>query len=90
VFDYVEYYYQEPSESDIQGAKKVNITEVHSHPMVFCNVWISFKKYPSIKLLKMRQNAQNSGKTVKRIAAIASKTAAEMYGLEILAQKFRR
>jgi prephenate dehydratase len=32
---------------------------------------------------------QNSGKQLKGIAAIASKTAAEMYGLEILAPEIQ-
>jgi prephenate dehydratase len=51
------------------------------------------KKYPSIKLVEDKdgRNARRiQEKQLKGIAAIASKTAAEMYGLEILAQKFRR
>jgi prephenate dehydratase len=49
------------------------------------------KKYPSIKLkTRIRQKPPAEfRKTVKRIAAIASKTAAEMYGLEILAPEIQ-
>jgi prephenate dehydratase len=49
------------------------------------------KKYPSIKLkTRIRQKPPaNSGKQLKGIAAIASKTAAEMYGLEILAPEIQ-
>jgi prephenate dehydratase len=35
------------------------------------------------------ETPQNSGKQLKGIAAIASKTAAEMYGLEILAPEIQ-
>ena len=65
-----------------------DIEEVHSHPMALLQCTKFFKKYPQIKLIESEDTALfakkiNENKT-NRVGAIASKEAAEIYGLEIL------
>jgi prephenate dehydratase len=73
----------------LKGQKMEDITEVHSHPMALLQCMEFLKKYPNIKLVEDKDTAETARriqeKQLKGIAAIASKTASEMYGLEILA-----
>ncbi|MFT4756871.1 MAG: prephenate dehydratase [Vicingaceae bacterium] len=73
----------------LKGQKMEDITEVHSHPMALLQCMDFLKKYPNIKLVEDKDTAETARriqeKQLKGIAAIASKTASEMYGLEILA-----
>jgi prephenate dehydratase len=77
----------------LKGQKVEDITEVHSHPMALLQCMDFLKKYPSIKLVEDKDTAETARriqeKQLKGIAAIASKTAAEMYGLEILAPEIQ-
>jgi prephenate dehydratase len=72
----------------LQGQKIEDILEVHSHPMALLQCMEFLKKYPNIKLVEDKDTAETARriheKQLKSIAAIASKTAATMYGLEIL------
>ena len=77
----------------LKGQKIEDITEVHSHPMAILQCMDFLKKYPNIKLVEDKDTAETARriqeKQLKGIAAIASKTAAEMYGLEILAPEIQ-
>ncbi|MFD1017493.1 prephenate dehydratase [Winogradskyella rapida] len=70
-----------------------DIKEVHSHPMALLQCKAFFKAYPHIKLVEAKDTAevarQISEQQLKGIAAIASKTAAALYGLNILAQSIQ-
>ena len=72
----------------LKGQKIVDILEVHSHPMALLQCMEFLKKYPNIKLVEDKDTAETARrihqKQVKNIAAIASKTAANLYDLEIL------
>ncbi len=72
----------------IPGTEMEEIEEVHSHPMAIAQCRDFFKPYPKIKLIENADTAL-SAKLVsenknKKIGAIASTLAAELYGLEIL------
>ena len=73
----------------LKGQKMEDIQEVHSHPMAILQCMDFLKKYPNIKLVEDKDTAETARriqeKQLKGIAAIASKTASEMYDLEILA-----
>ena len=73
----------------LKGQKMEDIQEVHSHPMAILQCMEFLKKYPNIKLVEDKDTAETARriqeKQLKGIAAIASKTASEMYDLEILA-----
>ena len=77
----------------LKGQKMQDITEVHSHPMAILQCMDFLKKYPNIKLVEDKDTAETARriqeKQLKGIAAIASKTAAEMYDLEILAPEIQ-
>lgn len=77
----------------LKGQKMKDITEVHSHPMALLQCMDFLKKYPNIKLVEDKDTAETARriqeKQLKGIAAIASKTASEMYGLEILAPEIQ-
>ena len=66
-----------------------DIAEVHSHPMALLQCKIFFRDFPHIKLVEAKDTAdvakQITEQNIKGIAAIASKNAAELYGLNILA-----
>lgn len=70
-----------------------NIKEVHSHPMALLQCKVFFKDYPHIKLVETRDTAdvakQIANEKIMGIAAIASDTAAEIFGLEILAKSIQ-
>ena len=73
----------------LQGESINTIQEVHSHPMALLQCKVFFKAYPHIKLVEAKDTADVakhiSEKKIKGIAAIASKKAANLYGLDILA-----
>jgi len=66
---------------------------VHSHPMALLQCMEFLKKYPNIKLVEDKDTAETARriheKQLKGIAAIASKTASELYDLEILAPEIQ-
>jgi prephenate dehydratase len=69
------------------------ILEVHSHPMALLQCMEFLKKYPNIKIVEDKDTAETARRIhenqLKGIAAIASKTAANMYDLEILAPEIQ-
>lgn len=77
----------------LKGQKIEDIQEVHSHPMALLQCMEFLKKYPNIKLVEDKDTAETARriheKRLKGIAAIASKTASEMYDLEILASEIQ-
>jgi prephenate dehydratase len=77
----------------LKGQKIEDILEVHSHPMALLQCMEFLKKYPNIKIVEDKDTAETARRIhenqLKGIAAIASKTAAEMYDLEILAPEIQ-
>jgi prephenate dehydratase len=77
----------------LKGQKMEDILEVHSHPMALLQCMEFLKKYPNIKLVEDKDTAETARriheKQLKGIAAIASKTASELYDLEILAPEIQ-
>ncbi|MBB1194515.1 prephenate dehydratase [Flavobacterium sp. SOK18b] len=77
----------------LKGQKIKDILEVHSHPMALLQCMDFLKKYPNIKLVEDKDTAETARriqeKQLKGIAAIASKTASEMYDLEIIAPEIQ-
>ncbi len=77
----------------LKGQKIEDIQEVHSHPMALLQCMDFLKKYPNIKLVEDKDTAETARriqeKKLKGIAAIASKTASEMYDLEIIAPEIQ-
>ena len=75
----------------VLGDQKIEtLKEVHSHPMALHQCQKFFSQYPNIKLVESRDTAA-SAKWLKEeqitgIGAIASGLAAEIYGLEVLAE----
>ena len=70
-----------------------DIVEVHSHPMALLQCKVFLKQYPHIKLVEAKDTAdvanQISEQNIKGIAAIASKNAAQLYELKILAESIQ-
>jgi prephenate dehydratase len=77
----------------LKGQKIEDILEVHSHPMALLQCMEFLKKYPTIKIVEDKDTAETARriheKQLKGIAAIASKTAAAMYDLDILAPEIQ-
>jgi prephenate dehydratase len=77
----------------LKGQKIEDILEVHSHPMALLQCMEFLKKHPNIKLVEDKDTAETARRIhenqLKGIAAIASKTASEMYDLEILAPEIQ-
>nr|WP_314838352.1 prephenate dehydratase [uncultured Flavobacterium sp.] len=77
----------------LKAQKIEDILEVHSHPMALLQCMDFLKKYPNIKLVEDKDTAETARriqeKQLKGIAAIASKTASEMYDLEIIAPEIQ-
>ena len=77
----------------LKGQKIDDILEVHSHPIAILQCMEFLKKYPNIKLVEDKDTAETARRIhqnqLKGIAAIASKTASEMYDLEILASEIQ-
>ncbi|PRX43735.1 prephenate dehydratase [Salegentibacter salegens] len=72
------------------GQKIENIKKVYSHPMALLQCKEFFKKHPHIKLIEDADTAEVarriSEKGSTKVAAVASKAAARLFGLEILAE----
>ena len=77
----------------LKGQKIDDIQEVHSHPMALLQCMEFLKTHPNIKLVEDKDTAETARriheKQLKGIAAIASKVAAELYDLEILAPEIQ-
>ncbi len=77
----------------LKGQKIEDILEVHSHPMALLQCMEFLKKYPNIKIVEDKDTAETARRIhenqLKGIAAIASKTAAIMYDLEILSPEIQ-
>ena len=77
----------------LKGQKIEDILEVHSHPMALLQCMEFLKKHPNIKIVEDKDTAETARRIhenqLKGIAAIASKTASEMYDLEILAPEIQ-
>jgi len=75
----------------LPGQKIEDITEVYSHYMAIAQTRKFFKQYPHIKLIESEDTALSAKKVSKGgqrgHGAIASRMAAEMYGLEILSEE---
>ncbi len=74
----------------VPGQEIANLKKVYSHPMALLQCKEFFRNYPEIKLIEDADTAsvakRISEKGSKTAAAVASKTAAELFGLEILAE----
>ncbi|MAZ27494.1 MAG: prephenate dehydratase [Cytophagaceae bacterium] len=73
----------------LPGQSMDDIEEVWSHPMALLQCREFFKKYPHLKLVEVDDTA-GAAKSIsedgkKKVAAIASETAAKIYGMDILA-----
>lgn len=77
----------------LRGQTIEDIAEVHSHPMALLQCMDFLKQYPRIKIVEDKDTAETARriqeKQIKGIAAIASRTASEMYDLEILAPEIQ-
>ncbi len=77
----------------LNGQKIAEIEEVHSHPMALLQCMDFLKKYPKIKLVEDKDTAETARRIhqqqIKGIAAIASKVAAELYDLTIIAPEIQ-
>ena len=77
----------------LTGQTIASILEVHSHPMALLQCKDFFKNLPHIKLVEAEDTAdvakQIAKQGIKGIAAIASKNAAELYGLNVLAESIQ-
>lgn len=77
----------------LSGQAISDIKEVHSHPMALLQCKDFFRNYPNIKLVEAKDTAdvakQISENKTKGIAAIASKTASELYELQILSESIQ-
>ena len=77
----------------LRGQKIEDIKEVHSHPMAILQCMDFLKQYPNIKLVEDKDTAETARRIQEKqltgIAAIGSKTASEMYDLEIIAPEIQ-
>ncbi len=77
----------------LKGETLATIKEVHSHPMALLQCKQFFKDYPHIKLVEAKDTAdvakQIAEDSIKGIAAIASKNAAILYHLDVLAESIQ-
>lgn len=77
----------------LKGQKIEDIKEVHSHPMAILQCMDFLKQYPNIKLVEDKDTAETARRIQEKqltgIAAIGSKTASEMYNLEIIAPEIQ-
>jgi prephenate dehydratase len=73
----------------LSGVKIEDLKEVHSHPIALQQCVDFFEKYPHIRLVEAHDTAlvarEIKEKKLKKIGAIASELAAEIYGMNILA-----
>ena len=75
----------------LPGTKIEDISEVYSHPIAILQSKEFFNDFPKMKLIEWSDTASSAQKIAEEklanTAAIASEYAAELYGLEIIAQK---
>lgn len=73
----------------LKGQTIEDIKEVQSHPMALLQCAVFFLNYPHIKLIESSDTAETAKRIQEQklvgVAAIASKKAAELYDLEIMA-----
>lgn len=73
----------------LPGQKIEDVKEVHSHPMALNQCLDFLRSYPHIRLVEKEDTALSARSIVENnligVAAVASQTAADIYGLEILA-----
>ncbi len=73
----------------LKGQTIDDIKEVQSHPMALLQCAVFFSDYPHIRLIETSDTAETAKRIqeqqLKGVAAIASKKAAELYDLEIIA-----
>ena len=73
----------------LKGQQIADITEVSSHPMALLQCKEYFRQFPHIKLVEDVDTAETAKRIqeqeLKHVAAIAPYVAAEMYGLDIVA-----
>ena len=73
----------------LPGQSLADLEEVHSHPMALLQCKSFFKDYPHIRLVEAEDTADEARRIsehkISGIAAIASKEAASLYALEVLA-----
>ncbi len=74
----------------LKGQSIEDITEVYSHPMALLQCKAFFKQYPHIKLVEDVDTAEVARRIqagqLKGVGAIASKVAASIYELDVLAE----
>jgi prephenate dehydratase len=77
----------------LKGQNISDVNEVHSHPMALLQCMDFLKIHPHIKIVEDKDTAETARRIqenqLKGIAAIAGKSAAKMYGLEILAKEIQ-
>ncbi len=77
----------------LKGQRLEDIREVHSHPMALLQCMEFLKTLPQIKLVEDKDTAETAKRIneqqLKGIAAIAGRTAAGLYNLEILAPEIQ-
>lgn len=77
----------------LEGQSIIDLKEVWSHPMALLQCRSFFKQYPHIKLVEDADTAgvarQIKEKNLSGIGAIASTTAATIYGLDILSESIQ-
>ena len=75
----------------LPGQKIEAVTEVYSHPVAIAQCRKFFKAFPHIKLVESEDTASSAkmvqDKKIMHAGAIASSLAAEIYGLEIIAEE---
>lgn len=77
----------------LKGQQIADITEVSSHPMALLQCKEYFRQFPHIKLVEDVDTAETARRIqeqkLKHLAAIAPNVAAEMYGLDIVAENIQ-
>ncbi len=77
----------------LNGQNISDITEVHSHPMALLQCKSFFKNHPHIKLVEDKDTAEVAKRIhdnqIKHIGAIASKSAAKIFKLKLLAESIQ-
>ena len=77
----------------LKGQQLTDITEVSSHPMALLQCKEFFKAYPHIRLIEDVDTAETAKRIQEQklahVAAIAPKVAAELYGLDIVADNIQ-
>jgi len=74
----------------LPGVEIEDLTEVHSHPIAIAQCREYFRQYPHIRLVEAEDTALSArnirDQELQRVGAIGSSLAAEIYGLNMLAE----